>query len=262
MPFAAFEDAQMSAVVRLVPIVLLMGALQYGLPPQTRGETVEEIVAWVDDDIITKVDLERQERKLIEAARQQYSGDELKRRIEAVRRTTLLDIIDHTILHHRGQLLWGAEDIERSYLQDFRQQHGLSDDKEFEQLLAREGLTVERLKRMLSERIVPEQLIEQEVAALMPGVSDLEARDYCDRHPDEFMETAEASPDGSRLEKRLIPFDESLDRARKALQHERYLEQLEEFVEMARGEADWWVKAEYRDHLPEGIEPTLEEAPW
>ena len=73
---------------------------------------------------------------------------------------------------------------------------------------------------------------------------------------------AEASPDGSRLEKRLIPFDESVDRARKALQHERYLEQLEEFVEMARGEADWWVKAEYRDHLPEGIEPTLEEAPW
>lgn len=246
----------------MIPIVLLMGALQLGLTPQARAETVEEIVAWVDGDIITKVDLERQESKLIEAARQQYSGDELKRRIEAVRRTTLLDIIDHTILHHRGQRLWGAEDIERSYFQDFRQQHGLSDDKELEQLLAREGLTVERLKRMLSEKIVPEQLIEHEVAALMPGVSDLEARNYYDRHPDEFMGTAEASPDGSRLEKRLIPFDESVDRARKALQHERYLEQLEEFVEMARGEAAWWVKAEYRDHLPEGIEPTLEEAPW
>jgi hypothetical protein len=252
----------MSAVARLIPIVLLMGALQLGLTPQARGETVAEIVAWVDGDIITKVDLERQESKLIEAAHQQYSGDELKRRIEAVRRTTLLDIIDHTILHHRGQRLWGAEDIERSYLQDFRQQNGLSDDKEFEQLLAREGLTVERLKRMLSEKIVPEQLIEQEVAALMPGVSDLEARDYYDRHPDEFMATGEISLDESRLDKRLIPFDESVDLARKALQHKRYLEQLEAFVEMARGEAAWWVKAEYRDRLPEGIEPTLEEAPW
>ena len=63
-------------------------------------------------------------------------------------------------------------------------------------------------------------------------------------------------------EERLIPFDESIDRARKTLQNERYVEQLEAFVEMARGEAEWWVKAEYRDHLPEGVKPTCEEVPW
>jgi hypothetical protein len=40
------------------------------------------------------------------------------------------------------------------------------------------------------------------------------------------------------------------------------MEQLEAFVEMARGEAEWWVKAEYRDYLPEGVKPTREEVPW
>ena len=243
----------MSAVARLAPIVLLVGTLHLNLTPQARGEIVEEIVAWVDGDIITKSDLERQESDLIEAARQRYSGDELRRRLEAVRETTLLDIIDHKILHHRGQQLWGSKEIEESYYRSFRQQQGLSDDEEFEQLLAQEGLTVERLKHLLSERHVPDQVREHEVAVLIPGISDLEVRDYYDRHPDEFMAPAE---------ERLIPFDESIDRARKTLQDERYMEQLEAFVEMARGEAEWLVKAEYRDYLPEGVKPTREEVPW
>ena len=181
----------MSAVARLAPIVLLVGTLHLDLTPQARGEIVEEMVAWVDGDIITKSDLERQESDLIEAARQRYSGDELRRRLEAVRETTLLDIIDHKILHHWGQQLWGSKEIEESYYRSFRQQQGLSDDEEFEQLLAQEGLTVERLKHLLSERHVPDQVREHEVAALMPGISDLEVRDYYDRHPDEFMAPAE-----------------------------------------------------------------------
>jgi parvulin-like peptidyl-prolyl isomerase len=346
----ASEDEHMSAVARLAPIVLLVGTLHLDLTPQARGEIVEEIVAWVDGDIITKSDLERQESDLIEAARQRYSGDELRRRLEAVRETTLLDIIDHKILHHRGQQLWGSKEIEESYYRSFRQQQGLSDDEEFEQLLAQEGLTVERLKHLLSEKFVPDQVREHEVAVLIPGISDLEARDYYDRHPDQFMAPAEmtireivllaeseadkanrrkeaervrgravaedfaavarevsdaetrldggllgplhegdlgeplesyalgmdagqvsaviVAPDGfhiikleSRSEERLIPFDESIDRARTTLQNERYMEQLEAFVEMARGEAEWWVKAEYRDYLPEGVKPTREEIP-
>ncbi len=248
----------MSAAARLAPIVLLVGTLHLVLTPQVRGEIVEEIVAWVDGDIITKSDLERQESDLIEAARQRYSGDELRRRLEAVRQTTLLNIIDHKILHHRGQQLWGSKEIEESYYRDFRQQQGLSDE-EFEQLLAREGLTVERVKHLLSEQHVPDRVREHEVAASMPGIGDLEVRDYYDRHPDEFMAAAEVE---SRGEGRLIPFDECIDRVRKALQDERYTEQLEAFVEMARGEAEWWVKAEYRDYLPEGVKPTREEVPW
>jgi len=243
----------MSAVARLAPIVLLVGILHLNLMPQVGGEIVEEIVAWVDGEIITKVDLERQESELITAARERYSGDELRRRIEAVRRTTLLDIIDNKILHHRGQQLWGATEIEESLYRDFRQQNELSDDEEFEQLLVKEGLTVERLKHLLSERHVPERVIEHEVTASMPGISDLEARDYYDRHPDEFR---------AQGEERLIPFPESIDLARKALQNERYMERLEAFVEMARGEAEWWVKVEYRDRLPEGVKPTREEVPW
>ncbi len=190
----------MSAAARLAPIVLLVGTLHLVLTPQVRGEIVEEIVAWVDGDIITKSDLERQESDLIEAARQRYSGDELRRRLEAVRQTTLLNIIDHKILHHRGQQLWGAKEIEESYYRDFRQQQGLSDE-EFEQLLAREGLTVERVKHLLSEQHVPDRIREHEVAASMPGIGDLEVRDYYDRHPDEFMAAAEVE---SRGEGRLI----------------------------------------------------------
>jgi len=125
--------------------------------------------------------------------------------------------------------------------------------------LAREGLTVERVKHLLSEQHVPDRVREHEVAASMPGIGDLEVRDYYDRHPDEFMAAAEVE---SRGEGRLIPFDECIDRVRKALQDERYTEQLEAFVEMARGEAEWWVKTEYRDRLPEGIRPTREEVPW
>jgi hypothetical protein len=221
----------MSAVARLAPIILLMGTLHLALTPQARGQIVEEMVAWVDGEFITKSDLEGRESE-----------------------TTLLDMIDRKILHHRGQQLFGAKEMEEFLYRDFRQQNGLSDEEEFEQFLAREGLAVEDLKRLLSERFVPDRVIEHEVAASMPGTSDLEVRDYYDRHPDEFMAPGE---------ERLIPFDECIDRARKALQNERLAEQSKAFVEMARGEAEWWVKAEYRDYLPEGgVMPTREEAPW
>jgi hypothetical protein len=254
----ASEDEHVSAVARLAPIVLLVGTLHLDLTPQARGEIVEEIVAWVDGDIVTKSDLEREVSDLIEAAHQSYSGEELRRRLEAARQTTLLNIIDHKVLHHRGQQIWGAS-VEEFLYRDFRQQNGLSDEEEFEQLLAQEGLTVERLKHLLSEKFVPDRVREHEVAASMPGIGDLEVRDYYDRHPNEFMAEAEVE---SRGEGRLIPFDESIDRARETLQNERYMERLEAFVEMARGEAEWWVKAEYRDCLPEGVKPTREAVPW
>ena len=60
----------------------------------------------------------------------------------------------------------------------------------------------------------------------------------------------------------LMPGRKSIDRARAALRNERYIEQLEAFLEMARGEAEWWVQAEYREYLPEGVKPTREEVPW
>ena len=187
----------MSTGARLASIVLLAGTLHLGLTPRAGGEIVEEIVAWVDGDIITKSDLERRKRELIEAARQRYTGNELRRRLEAVRRTTLLDIIDHKILHHRGQQLWGAS-VEESLYRDFREQNGLLDEGVFEQLLAREGLTVKRLKHLLSEQHVPDRVREHEVAASMPGIGDLEVRDYYDRHPDEFMAAAEVESRGER----------------------------------------------------------------
>jgi len=231
--FVAFEVEHMSAVARFALIVLLLGTLHLVLTPHVRGEIVEEMIAWVDGDIITKSDLERQE-------------------------SDLLDIIDHKILHHRGQQLWGAKEIEESYYRDFLQQQGLSEGEELEKLLAQESLTVEDLKHLLSEKHVPDQVIEHEVTVLMPGISDLEVRDYYNRHPEKFMAPTQVE---SRSEERLIPFDESIDRAREALQNERFAGQLEAFIEMARGEAEWWVKAEYRDRLPEGVKPTREELP-
>ena len=126
----------MSAVARLVPIVLLVGTLHLALTPQASGEIVEEMVAWVDGDIITKSDLESQESDL-----------------------SLLDMIDRKILHHRGQQLWALKEIEEFYYRNFLQQQGLSDEEEIEQFLAQEGVTAEDLKHRLSEMFVPDEVI-------------------------------------------------------------------------------------------------------
>ena len=63
---------------------LVLGSLLIG-SFHTHAEIVEEIVAWVDGDIITRSDLEAAEQALVATLYREFTGAELDRRVQEQR---------------------------------------------------------------------------------------------------------------------------------------------------------------------------------
>jgi parvulin-like peptidyl-prolyl isomerase len=141
--------------------------------PATRAEVVEEVVAWVNGDIITKSEYEKEEEAALADVYRDYSGAELDEQVQAVRKRLLLWLIDTKILVDQAERLYPVEKMRESFYQDFKKQNGITDDAELERLLAREGLTVEDWKDRLVERHAPEYVVRFEVGSRL-SVSDAE----------------------------------------------------------------------------------------
>ena len=54
--------------------------------PALRAEVIEEVVAWVDGDIITSSELEEEEQGMMAEAYRQFAGEELDEKVEQTTR--------------------------------------------------------------------------------------------------------------------------------------------------------------------------------
>lgn len=153
--------------------------------PVARAEVLEEIVALVDGDILTKSEYEREEQAMIQGIYRQFSGADLDQAVAAVRRTLLTDLIDRKILVHRASRLFDTKRMEQVFFDNFREQQQIKDDAEFAAMLAREGMTIESMKTRLVESFAPDEVVRFEVSSRV-SVADHEIDDYYAGHPDEF----------------------------------------------------------------------------
>ena len=92
------------------------------LPAVAHAEIVEEIVALVDGDILTKSEYEQEEQALIQEIYRRYAGDELDRAVATVRGTLLIDLIDRKILVHRAGRMFDTERMGEAFVNIFRAQ--------------------------------------------------------------------------------------------------------------------------------------------
>jgi len=150
-----------------------------------RAEMVEEIVAKVNDDIITKSDLEGEEQATVSELYRRYTGDELDRQVRAARQFLLQRLIDRKILYHRAQRLYDMDKMSDSFLKEFKAQQQIKSDQELEKLLVQENMTLAELKARLVESFAPDQVVRYEVNDRV-SVGDKEIEAYYDSHPEEF----------------------------------------------------------------------------
>jgi peptidyl-prolyl cis-trans isomerase SurA len=160
-------------------------AVVAGFAAPARAEVVEEIVAWVNGDIITMSDLKNEEQLMIAEAYRRYTGDELDNYVEGVRSGLLLTLIDNKILVHRAKTLFDIDGMTASLYDNFKAQQNITDDNELRRMLEAEGLTVPGLKQRLLEMYAPDEVIRFEVGGRI-AVGEREIREYYDAHPKEF----------------------------------------------------------------------------
>ena len=165
--------------------LLLAGCWLVAAP--VAAEVVDEIVAIINGDILTKSDLEDQEQVLISEAYSRLTGSELDQQVEGIRGAILMELIDNKIVLHRGQAHFDLERMASAYFDAFLEQQGIASEEEAGRLLAQEGMTVEEFKQRMLERFAPDELVRMEVRGRI-SIGDKEVEAYYAEHPDEFIE--------------------------------------------------------------------------
>ncbi len=181
--------------MKRIPLILAVGLVGAAMLPGSgpaRAEVLEEIVALVDGDIITKSDLETEEQAMVAEIYRRFTGDELDRRVAAVRESLLMELIDRKILLHRAKRTYDIERMADAFYSSFRDQQNIEDEAEFERILAREGMTIIDLRERLVEMFAPDEVIRYEVSSRI-AVGDKEVDAYYAEHTDEFARPDEVS---------------------------------------------------------------------
>jgi len=157
-----------------------------------QAEVVDEIVAKVNDDIVTKSDLDTEEQGLLQDLYRRFSGTELDGKVAEAKRELLRRLVDRRVLIQRAAHIFDMTKMQEFYLESFKDQQNIKSDKELEKLLAEQGMTMADLKTRLVEEFSPQQVVRAEVAERI-AVSEKDTRAYYEAHTSEFEIPAQAT---------------------------------------------------------------------
>ncbi len=160
------------------------------------GTTVEDIIARVNDQIITKSDYDRALAQLDQEARQR--GETLQE-MSAAHKELLRDLIDQQLWLSKGKELGITGETELvKRLDEIRKQYNLETIDDLEKAAKEQGVSFEDFKANIRNQIITQTVMRQEVGEhvqITPG----EAERYYEQHKQEY-----AQPESERLGEILI----------------------------------------------------------
>jgi len=175
---------------------------QLSLPPVPKaiisnGTVVEDIVVRVNDQIITRSDVERQLDQLNQAVAQ---GGIPKEEVVSEQKNMLRDMIDQQLLLSRAKEMGlnADADVIRQ-LDQIRMQNHLNSMDELKAAAAKEGVNFEDFQAQIRNKLLTQKVVQEEVGRKLQ-VTQAEEKRYYDAHIQEFQQ-----PEQIRLSEILIP---------------------------------------------------------
>src|ERR1700720_2296921 len=165
-------------------------------PPATKvdpnsGRVVEEIIARVNNEIITRSEYDKSRATAEEDARQDCQGkctpEQLKSAIEDRQKNSLRDLIDQSLLVQRGKDMGVSvepEIIKR--LDAIRIQNKLASMEELEKAVSSQGLNWEDFRNNIRSQILTQRVISAEVGSHIT-IGDDEIQKFYKEHKTEFV---------------------------------------------------------------------------
>lgn len=150
---------------------------------------VEEIVAKVNGDIITRGDLERSRKQLEADLRQQgQPALTLQQTLEQREKDMLRDKIDQLLLQQKGKDLNINVDPELTkYIADLQRRSKIADPEKFQEYVKEQtGMPYEDFRADAKNGMLTQRVIRQEVSGKM-NVSRDDVQKYYDQHKSEFV---------------------------------------------------------------------------
>jgi len=155
------------------------------LPVLASGQVVEEIIARVNNQIITRSEFERSKDQLKEEVKQQDSKDPDKAYAER-EKDVLRDLIDQQLLLDKGKDLGITGDTELiKKLDQMRKDMKLDSLEALEKEATKQGVSWEDFKQNMRNQIITQKVIGGEVGSKLATTKDEEQKFY-DEHKSEM----------------------------------------------------------------------------
>ncbi len=161
------------------------------------GAVIEDIVARVNDQVISTSDFNRADQDLEAQAKQrnwtQSEMDDQKRQL-------LRDLIDNQLLLSKGKQLGITGEAETvRQLDELRKQNHLDSMEALEKAAEQQGVNFADFKASIQNRIITSQVIRDEVGRRL-NITQADEQQYYDEHKDQFV-----TPEQVKLSEILIP---------------------------------------------------------
>jgi len=165
-------------------LLLLAGAL-------AAQDIVEEIVAVVNDEIITLSDFRREYAIKVRQAEAALQGEELEKALEQIK-TALLEamITDRLLLQMAKQKNFNVSDQMKMTIDNIKKENGLESDEELKRALRGQGLEYEAWLKDMEETILKQSVVYSEVSKSLV-LEESQVVEYYKSHKAEFTQPAE-----------------------------------------------------------------------
>jgi parvulin-like peptidyl-prolyl isomerase len=218
--------------------LILAGIAAAGLASAAEITVIEEIVAKVNGEIITRGDIDRTRKQMEAAMREQgATGDRLKQALAEADKNILRERIDQLLLQSKAKEMNLNVDSEvAKQLADIQRKSGITDPDKFQQFVRDQtGMTYEDYKNDRKNDLLTNRVIRQEVASKIQ-IKREESQQYYDAHQDEFKreervflrELLVSTPPGADTAQAMKKAKDLADRGKKG----------EKFDELARSNSD------------------------
>jgi peptidyl-prolyl cis-trans isomerase SurA len=192
MPVVAQQTTQPSQTASTAPM---------SLPAPAKDDTVvEEIVARVNNSIVTREDLRRSRDQMVQEVRQQQQGSDANTVVAEREKNLLRDLIDQQLLVQKGTDLGLSVDTDLvKRLDDLRKEMKADSIDDLEKMAQQQGVSFEDFKQNMKNNLMTQKVISSEVGGRIQFTRE-EIQKFYDEHKSEFD-----LPERVRLAEILIP---------------------------------------------------------
>jgi peptidyl-prolyl cis-trans isomerase SurA len=157
------------------------------LAVSARGEVIERIVAKINGEIITLSEF--QARQIAEAQAERIPPERIQGYLRDNNARILQEAIDDMLLVQRAQDTGLKMPPVDQYIEDIKKENKITSEEQFQEQLAREGMTLDELKRNMGRNILRRQILSRDLESKIM-VTDSEAKADYDARKAEFSKPA------------------------------------------------------------------------
>ncbi len=153
------------------------------------AEVIEEIVAKVNDDIITKSELDKSERSITSEIYAKFTGEELDEKLKEAKEYLLYNLVNEKLLLQKAEQSYDMEKLGETLMKEFREQRNLTETDAFNEFLEAIGMTAEEVKQEILKFQAPQMVLNSLVRDKVI-VGNTEIEEYYKNNSSEFTTPA------------------------------------------------------------------------